>query len=319
MITQAGALLKSGSAANPLAGLHVQEEYLTGYSQSGGYMVTYINDIVPNFNLAGGAPIFDGYLVGAGYGFTELAPINQCAPPAVPGTPASPQVPGVEQFVLHPPPAAPVVDVQTLSDSYAFFGWAGEEPDSDTSTDRYRLYQVPGSSHIWSYQVAFTPGPAELTRAGFPANDWQDNCVENNLNPFPLQYVMDGAFANLDQWVRRGTPPPHANHITAIGDGTPAATIQTDQYGNALGGARTPYVDVPIGTYYGTSLGSGTCELLWGHWAPFNSSQLQQMYPTHADYVQQVQEDVTRLLAAGWLTPADAAQIIAQAKGAAVP
>src|SRR5437867_2847475 len=38
MISQAGALLRSTSAKNPLHRLHVEHEYLTGYSQTGGYM-----------------------------------------------------------------------------------------------------------------------------------------------------------------------------------------------------------------------------------------------------------------------------------------
>ena len=180
-------------------------------------MITYINDIVPHFALATGKPIYDGYLIGAGYGFTELAPINQCATPAVPGTPASPEEPGIEQFVVHPPRNAPVIDFQTLSDSYSFFGWAGEEPDSDTPTDRYMLYQIPGASHIWTYQVAYTPGAAELSRDGYPANDWQDQCLDTNLNPFPLQYFMDAGFANLDAWVNtvRRHPMRHTSPQSA--------------------------------------------------------------------------------------------------------
>jgi Alpha/beta hydrolase domain len=57
MISQVGALLRSGNAASPLARLHVGHEYLTGYSQSGGYMVTYINDFAPHFTQANGSPI----------------------------------------------------------------------------------------------------------------------------------------------------------------------------------------------------------------------------------------------------------------------
>ncbi len=318
MISQVGALLRSSNPANPLARLHIAHEYLTGYSQTGGYMVTYINDFAPHFMQASGRPIFDGYLVGAGYGFTELAPINQCSPPAVPGTPAYPIVPGVPQFVLHPPGNAPVIDVQTLSDSYAFFGWAGEQPDGNSPGDYYRLYQVAGSSHIWTSQVDYTPGPDELVRAGFPANDWQDNCLDPD-NPFPLQYQLDAAFDNLDRWVRTGTPAPSAPHIAAIGDGTPTATILTDQYGNALGGVRSPYVDVPTATYYGTTAGAGTCLLLWGHYTPFTSSQLQQLYPSHNTYVQQVQTDTNKLLAGRWLTQEDATAIINQAQAAPIP
>lgn len=318
MISQAGALLRSTSRVNPLYGLQIQHEYLTGYSQTGGYMVTYINDFAPHFTQPNGRQIFDGYLIGAGYGFTELAPINQCAQPAAPGTPASPWLPAVPQFVVHPPANAPIIDVQTLSDSYSFFGWAGERPDSDLPGDKYRLYQVPGSAHIWSEQVAYTPGPDELVRAGFPANDWHDNCLEP-LNPFPLQYVLDASFDSLDKWVRFGTPAPHAPHMTAVGDGTPAATLVPDQYGNAEGGVRTPYVDVPTATYYGTTPGGGTCMLLWGSYKPFSKSQLQQLYPTHAAYVSLVRQDAAGLVAQRWLTREDAALIVAQAQAAAIP
>ena len=116
-----------------------------------------------------------------------------------------------------------------------------------------------------------------------------------------------------------GAPPPSAPHIEAAGDGTPAATIIDDQYGNALGGLRNPYVDIPIGTYYGTTAGTGTCMLLWGHWTPFNQSQLQQLYPTRADYVTKVKNDVERLVAKRFLTNADAAAVIQQAQTAAIP
>jgi hypothetical protein len=220
--------------------------------------------------------------------------------------------------VLRPPANAPVIDVQTLSDSYSFFGWAGEEPNSNTPTDRYQLYQVPGSSHIWAYQVAFTPAGDELTRAGFPANDWHDNCL-GPINPFPLQYVMDGAVESLDRWVRLGIAPPAAPHITATGDGTPAATISNDQYGNAQGGVRTPYVDVPIATYYGTTAGPGTCTLLWGHWAPFSRARLATLYPTHAAYTTPVRDEANRLTKEHWLTRQDAALIVAEAERANVP
>ena len=211
-----------------------------------------------------------------------------------------------------------MIDVQTLSDSYGFFGWAGERPDGDAPGDRYRLYQVSGSSHIWTSQVAYTPGSDDLVRAGFPANDWQDNCLAP-LNPFPLEYQLNAAFDNLDTWVRTGVPAPQASHMTAIGDGTPAATILTDEYGNALGGVRSPAVDVPTATYYGTAPGGGTCLLLWGHYEPFTASQLQRLYTSHDAYVTEVKADVHTLLNERWLTREDAAAITSAAQAAPVP
>jgi hypothetical protein len=113
-VSQVGALLRSHAADNPLRGLPVADEYLTGYSQTGGYEVTYVNAIAPHFVSASGSPIFDGYLIGAGYGF--VVPINQCTPPPAPGS---------DKWIVHPPGNAPVIDGQTQSDSYALRGILG--------------------------------------------------------------------------------------------------------------------------------------------------------------------------------------------------
>src|SRR5262249_62119992 len=59
MISQAGTLLRSGSSANPLAGLRVQHEYLTGYSQSGGYNGHYFKEFPPHFLPGNGGPALD--------------------------------------------------------------------------------------------------------------------------------------------------------------------------------------------------------------------------------------------------------------------
>ena len=51
---------------------------------------------------------------------------------------------------------------------------------------------------------------------------------------FPLRYIMNGAFANLDLWVRTGTPPPRADRLVAINPGTPESALALDQFGNAV-------------------------------------------------------------------------------------
>jgi hypothetical protein len=303
MVSQVGALLESKAADNPLHGLRVRDEYLTGYSQTGGYEVTYVNAIAPHFVQADGAPLFGGYLIGTGYGFVE--PINQCTPAPTPGS---------DQWIVHPPGNAPVIDVQTLSDAYALGGSSGIRPDGTGPGDNYRLYQVPGASHVWAEQVRFAPGPAEEVKAGFPANYWYPYCAQN-VNNFPLQYPMDGAFANLIRWVRSGVAAPDAPLITT----NAAGQIATDANGNALGGLRTPYVDVPTETYYGTTPGTGTCESLWGHDQPFARYYDKTLYPTHADYVAKVTADVAKLVGERYLTAADGRRIVARAARSRVP
>jgi alpha/beta hydrolase family protein len=192
---------------------------------------------------------------------------------------------------MHPPGYAPVIDVQTLSDSYSFFGWAGERPDGETPGDKYRLYQVAGSSHIWTSQVDYTPGPADLVRAGFPANDWQDNCLEPN-NPFPLEYQLNAAWDNLDRWVRSGIPPPHAP--TSLRSAT---APRPRRYSPTSTATRSAAFAAP----------------------PSMKAQLQQLYPSHNAYVQAVQSDVDNLRGGRWLTKEDAAAIVSRAQSAQIP
>jgi hypothetical protein len=303
MVSQVGTLLQSGARDNPLRGLPIKDEYLTGYSQTGGYEVTYINAIAPHFVRPNGEPIFAGYLIGTGYGFVE--PINQCTP-----APAA----GSGQWIVHPPANAPVIDVQTLSDSYALGGSSGVRPDGDGPGNNYRLYQVPGASHVWAEQVRYAPGPSEELKAGFPANYWFPYCAQD-VNNFPLQYPMDGAFADLIRWVRDGVSAPEIALITS----NSSDQIETDANGNALGGLRTPYVDVPTETYYGTTPGTGTCESLWGRDEPFARYYLKTLYPTHVDYVSKVTQDVDNLVGEHYLTAADGHKIIARAADSRVP
>jgi alpha/beta hydrolase family protein len=78
-------------------------------------------------------------------------------------------------------------------------------------------------------------------------------------NPFPFAYVANAAFANLMQWIDRSVPPPRADRIE-VTDTTPVQ-IARDDSGNALGGVRTPYLDVPTGTYVPTDIAAHTTAL----------------------------------------------------------
>jgi hypothetical protein len=65
----------------------------------------------------------------------------------------------------------------------------------------------------------------------------------------------------------------------------PTPTIKRDEYGNALGGIRTPLVDVPIATIRGDgNLGPRPCPN-FGSTAPFDEATLASLYPSHAAYV----------------------------------
>jgi hypothetical protein len=318
--SQVGALLKSAAEHNPLKGFPVKMAFLTGYSQTGGYVVTYVNFVrpLPNALASNGKPIYDGYLIGDGDGL--LIPPNQCSAPLKPGDP---------RFVIKPRPE-PVISVVS---QVLFTGLGGNRADSDSPKDRYRRYEIAGASHINKWSVGLWPKPEDLIKAGL--KDPPPKCAEfvkYGMTDFPLEYFMRAAFSNLDAWVRSDTAPPKAPRIKvkSISKGPkpgmpPSVIILSDKYGNAVGGLRSPYLDVPTGMYYSHSTPAGPdpasglfCSLV-GYKVPFKKDLLKKLYPNHDNYVNKVNAQVDELVKARLLTRSDGQRIKNEAAKAAVP
>ena len=98
---------------------------------------------------------------------------------------------------------------------------ASRRPDSDDPNGRYRLYEIAGAAHIdkFAYEAGFPVFADQIAAVGAaqgtPAWPFNAACTpEIPLSDHPLlKYSYDAAFANLDQWVRKGTAPPHAERI----------------------------------------------------------------------------------------------------------
>lgn len=159
ILSQVGSLVRSGSPQNPLKGLPVDKVYLVGYSQSGGFVVTYVNFIrpLPSATLENGKPVFDAYFNGDGDGLYALAPaLDQCSPPPQMGDP---------RFVVRPRPE-PMITI--VSQTRVGTSFAERRPDSDSPVDRYRRYEVPGASHTNQRELDLSPTRADKARTGVP-------------------------------------------------------------------------------------------------------------------------------------------------------
>jgi hypothetical protein len=102
-------------------------------------------------------------------------------------------------------------------------------------------------------------------------------------------------------WIEHGRPMPHAQHIV-LDPSTPDG-IARDKYGNALGGLRTPWVDVPDGTYVGrvsmaAPLRSGIRR--------FSDEQMTKLYGSRARYLRLVNHKIDELIQGRWIMPQDA-------------
>jgi len=298
MISQVGALLKSSVAARPLAGLRVQAVFLTtGQSPD---LITYINAIHARATVDGGKPVYDGYLIKQ-----PAAPsrINQCAA-APPRGDARQTIKGVN---------VPVIAIVAQGEVIA--GLPFRKPDSEDPGTRFRLYEVAGASHIdWAAYTALPSFPDQSAAGIMPQGDptWpiSARCEPDiRLDELPLMtYIFDVAFANLEQWVRKGTPPPRAPRVQVNDEAAATASIATDAAGNGIGGVRSPYVDVPTAAYLTTSPGPGNCRE-FGHKVPMDSARLQALYASDKIYADKIAKSVDDLVKARWLTESSARRI----------
>jgi hypothetical protein len=286
-ISQLGAALKSGG----VPGLRAERVYLT---TQGADLVTYINAVQPR------AKVYDGFVLKSPGGPGR---ISRCSAAPGKGDP--------RQTIKNA--GAPVIGVLSqgeVVDSQPFL-----RADSDDAADRFRIYEIAGAAHIDAAPYIALPTVADQNAAGAAQGtpEWPFNarCTpEIPLQQLPLQsYVLNGAFANLDTWVRKGTAPPHAERIT-VKDGK----VALDEYGNGLGGVRSPYVDVPTATYFTTAPGPGTCREL-GYDVKFDWARLDAVYGGYKDYAAKVAQSIDKMAKDRYITESDAKRMRAELIG----
>jgi hypothetical protein len=319
IVTQVGALLKSHSRSNPLRHERVNHLFGTGESQTAGYWNTYAYDFAAKAKL-GGEPIYDGFVPVSITG--SPGRINQCLPATGIGDPRS----------YLPRKHVPYMAINSQTEPITLGSYPWRQPDSDDPHAGYRLYEIAGATHGWSRLASIDAPWDDIVKSNgvrliYDCRDFSGR--EARWNSLPRQFIHPAMFVNMERWVRDGTPPPRGERIHVVNGGTPQAAFETDAFGNVLGGVRTPYVDVPIATYYGTAdAGAGPtgsfCRLL-GHEVAFSSKTLQELYPLqgsyppHESYVGKVRRSVQRMVRQRWLEPEDARKIIRQAVHTTIP
>jgi hypothetical protein len=206
----------------------------------------------------------------------------------------------------------PVVDVpmiqmptQTEVVTWAEQGIAYRRPDSDEPGNRFRLYEVAGMPHNNSRE---SPG-------------FQNDPCTLPVTDFPAGAFTALALNHLVQWIDKGTVPPRAPYIevdrNVAGDGSHLAL---DEHGNARGGIRNVWVDVPTASNGVMGKGKTTATdrlcLLAGTKVPLPDATLRKLYRDKADYVSRVERRLKELVAMGWFLPEYVDAVLADAKAA---
>lgn len=283
-------------------GLEPQRIIAMGESQSAFRLTTYVDAIAPSQD------VYQGYLVhsrGA-----RSAPLS-----ADPG----PDVPGPTQARIRSDNRRPVL---TLSSETDVVGeWLGYRKAAQPDSATFRSWEITGTAHADAYSLGIGDSDDGSGRGGadlFSAMLTPPTSVyfglitcDKPLNAGPHTYVVRAALSALDAWVRTGVPPQSMPLLEVNAD---LSGYLLDDNGNALGGIRTPFVDVPVAVLSGLGQeGESFCRL-FGTTSPFSAETLATLYTDKADFIAKWTAATQRAVDAGAILAADAPEIIAAAE-----
>lgn len=269
ILAQVGRLVRSNAPGSPFGGLQVRDMVLSGISESSNVVRNYMSAYdqgTADFQMADGSPIYQGFF-----------PVSTLGPAPIPIT------------------NVPTIQMPTQSEVTAGMAGNGESssfqrPDSDSPANPFRIYEVAGMSH-----ADFRGSPNNL------------GCILP-FSQFPVGAMTFMGLEHLLDWVAYGIVPPHAPYIAVnpgdqVIDGT---RVTLDQNGNATGGIRTTYLDVPIFRYTipnynipGSAGPSFLCSLA-GYQTPLPQSALQGLYKNEGQYISAVNVRLGELTREGW-------------------
>ena len=297
IFSQAASAVLNPQVSGPLGGFAVQKMIAAGESQSAQRLMTYANAFGTTPSING---LFDGFFV---HSRTYAGAALSQSPQVAVATPSG--------LKLRDDLTVPAMMLQTEYDVYKFSSAAARQDD----TAKFRLWEVAGTSHVDFYTVAGTTDYGiDSSFASVLENTTPLNCAVP-VNSGPQRFVVSAALASLRTWIVDGTAPSIAPRLEVTE--TPL-NVGRDIYGNALGGIRTPYVDVPVATLSADGQPAGNLCTLFGSTKLFDTATLRQLYSSHDDYVTKVGASVAAAQSKGFLLPADATLINLSAQNSSV-
>jgi hypothetical protein len=283
IFTQVARAIRTGAG---LSGLAPKRLIAAGESQSAFALVTYYDGVQPLTHE------FDGFYVHSrGSSGLPLGSPGQDAgiANAISGAPV----------IFRTDQDVPVIDLQAESDVTGLLdSYVARQPDND----HLRLWEVTGTAHADAHLLG--------------ANAKYINCSVP-INNGPMHLVAKAALRALTNWMETGKAPVHAPRLEVTPGATPKVVRDSD--GIAVGGIRTPPVDVPVATLSGVpGPNPSVICLLLGSTKPFPSARLAQLYPSSAAYLKRYDTDADATIKAGFVLPQDRGALLAFADPSAL-
>ncbi len=223
-----------------MGGLKVERLVAAGASQSAGRLRTYINGVHPVEGVFSGfIPYIDfGSTIPFARDFGERGPRQR------------------QSTQIREDLDVPVLVVNSETETLPYV--AARQSD----TDKFRLWEVAGTSHV------SVPRGAEIP--GFDSPNW-----------LSFQPVYTASLRHMHRWLKDGVEPPRMPLIE-IGPDDQRAIVR-DENGNAKGGIRLPDFVVATSTHSGMGKrveGGSRFAYLYGSAQDFSADKLATLYPT---------------------------------------
>jgi hypothetical protein len=194
----------------------------------------------------------------------------------------------------------PTIQMPTQSEVHGTDAY--RRPDSDEPGNQFRIYEIAGMSHNDARE-----------------NPAFSNCDNPALSQFPYGAMTFMGLQHVIDWAAHDTVPPYADYMEVDNDTSDGTRVALDEFGNAKGGVRTTYLDVPIYTYTIPNSGPGLCSQT-GYQTPLPDDVLRSLYKNHRQYTSKVKERLTELIRDGWFPKEYAHDYVrADAKEANIP
>lgn len=272
-----------------------------GESQSAFRLTSYLNAVAPIHDA------YSGYLVHSrGARGANLYCATNCADPG-----DASDVKGPEVALIRTDLKRPVLNFSSETDVVGTnLGYRkAEQPD----TDFFRSWEVTGTAHGDAYSLGIGDsdtgsgnGDQGLFDAQFGApSSIYFGIIECGLpiNAGPHTYVLRSALQSLVKWVLTGIPPKSMPKLENNADLT---GFNLDAQGNALGGIRTPFVDVPLAALSGIGQEGGSFCGLFGTTRSFTDEELKNLYPTAEDFIAKWNAAIVAAVESGAILEVDA-------------
>ncbi len=288
MLSQLGSQLRQPGTGGLLATLSPTWVYLGGQSQSGFYMNAYLSAFADRLEKAGpnSKPLFDGYLNLAGPGTMPLRREKGVPSASVPKSLY--KATSVPQIVLMSEAESRFYDVlgNGVPGRYPAMAPYQRRADANSASDKFRFYEVAGAPHS-DPTSPIIPINSEIAKAKADGGSRAPKAYFSGHEEPVLQLdaFVNGALENLHAWAAKGIPaPPADNHWLQFATSLDAKgkllhAPVPDQFGNALGGLRSPLIEAPLYQYLGRGKSAdGKFAGDWGSMIKLSDASINTLY-----------------------------------------